>query len=87
MFRTKCLRVVLVFLLADAEVGKYVGEGFLGGDFAEDVGEGGEDLADVLGDEVAGEPRVHAVFGASGGLEGAAEGFEVAGVGENGLCA
>ena len=41
------------YLLADAEVLKYVLEDGVGGDFADDVGEVIDGFAEVLGDEVA----------------------------------
>lgn len=55
MLRTNYL-VVIHRSLSDAEVGKDVIEGFLGGDgSAGDVGERGEGEAEILGDEVGGK--------------------------------
>ena len=57
----------------------------VGRDFADDVGEVVDALAEVLGDEVTGELEVEAFLYAVDGGEGLAEGGEVAGVGDNGV--
>ena len=57
----------------------------VGRDFADDVGEVVDALAEVLGDEVAGELEVEAFLHAVDGGEGLAEGGEVAGVGDDGV--
>ena len=57
----------------------------VGRDFADDVGEVVDALAEVLGDEVAGELEVEAFLYAVDGGESLAEGSEVAGVGDNGV--
>ena len=57
----------------------------VGRDFAYDVGEVVDALAEVLGDEVAGELEVEAFLYAVDSGEGLAEGSEVAGVGDNGV--
>ena len=57
----------------------------VGGDFADDVGEVVDALAEVLGDEVAGELEAEAFLHAVDGSKGLAEGGEVAGVGDNGV--
>ena len=57
----------------------------VGGDFADDVGEVVDALAEVLGDEVTGELEVEAFLYAVDSGEGLAEGSEVAGVGDNGV--
>ena len=55
----------------------------VGGDFADDVGEVVDALAEVLGDEVAGELEVETFLYAVDSGEGLAEGSEVAGIGDN----
>ena len=57
----------------------------VGGDFADDVGEVVDALAEVLGNEVAGELEIDTFLHAVDGGEGLAEGGEVAGVGDNGV--
>jgi hypothetical protein len=64
---------------------EYVLKDGVGGDFADDVGEVVDALAEVLGDEVAGELEVEAFLYAVDGGEGLAEGGEVAGVGDDGV--
>ena len=55
----------------------------VGRDFAYDVGEVVDALAEVLGDEVAGELHGEAVLHAVDGVEGVGEGFVVAHIGDN----
>ena len=57
----------------------------VGGYLAYDVGEVVDALAEVLGDEVAGELEVEAFLYAVDSGEGLAEGSEVAGIGDNGV--
>jgi hypothetical protein len=64
---------------------EYVLKDGVGGDFADDVGEVVDALAEVLGDEVAGELEVEAFLYAVDSGEGLAEGSEVAGIGDNGV--
>ena len=71
--------------LSDAEMLEYVLKDGVGGDFADDVGEVVDALAEVLGDEVARELEGEAFLYAVDGSEGLAEGGEVAGVGDNGV--
>ena len=52
---------------------------------AYDVGEVVDALAEVLGDEVAGELEVEAFLYAVDSGEGLTEGSEVAGIGDNGV--
>ena len=55
----------------------------VGRHLAYDVGEVVDALAEVLGDEVAGELHLQAVLHAVDGVEGVGEGFVVAGVGDD----
>ena len=70
-------------LFADAEVLEDVLEYGVGRYLAYDVGEVVDALAEVLGDEVAGELHGEAVLHAVDGVEGVGEGFVVAGVGDD----
>ena len=72
-------------LFPDAEMLEDVLKDGVGRDFADDVGEVVDTLAEVLGDEVAGELEVEAFLYAVDSVEGLAEGCEVAGVGDNGV--
>ena len=72
-------------LFADAEMLEDILEDRVGGDFAYDVGEVVDALAEVLGDEVAGELVGESVLYAVNGCEGLAEGGEVASIGDNGV--
>ena len=77
-------RVVYKGSLAHAEMAKDVVEGFLGGDLtAGDVGEMVEGEAEVFGNEVGGEVRGEAVDDAGEGVVSMAEGFVVAGAGDD----
>jgi hypothetical protein len=64
---------------------EYVLEDGVGGDFADDVGEVVDALAEVLGDEVAGELECETFLYTVDGGEGLAEGCEVSGVGDDGV--
>ena len=64
---------------------EYVLKDGVGRDFAYNVGEVVDALAEVLGDEVARELEVEAFLYAMDSGEGLAEGSEVAGVGDNGV--
>ena len=64
---------------------EYVLKDGVGRDFADNVGEVVDALAEVLGDEVAGELEVEAFLYAVDSGEGLAEGGEVAGIGDNGV--
>ena len=64
---------------------EYVLKDGVGRDFAYDVGEVMDALAEVLGDEVAGELEGEVFLHAVDGGEGLAEGCEVAGVGDDGV--
>ena len=77
--------LIVNHLLADAEMLKDILEDGVGRDFAYDVGEVVDALAEVLGDEVAGELEVETFLYAMDSCEGLAEGSEVAGVGDNGV--
>ena len=72
-------------LFPDAEMLEDVLKDGVGGDFADDVGEVVDALAEVLGDEVAGEVGDEAVLHAVDGGEGLTEGCEVARVGDDGV--
>ena len=72
-------------LFPDAEMLEYVLKDGVGGDFAYDVGEVVDALAEVLGDEVARELEVEAFLYAVDSGEGLAEGSEVASIGDNGV--
>ena len=72
-------------LFADAEMLEYVLKDGVGRDFAYDVGEVVDALAEVLGNEVARELEGEAFLHAVDGGEGLAEGGEVAGVGDDGV--
>ena len=84
--RLKALYInVLQWLFADAEMLEDVLKDGVGRDFADDVGEVVDALAEVLGDEVAGELEGEAFLYAVDGGEGLAEGGEVASIGDNGV--
>ena len=72
-------------LFSDAEMLKDILEDGVGGDFAYDVGEVVDALAEVLGDEIARELEGEAVLHAVDGGEGLTEGCEVARVGDDGV--
>ena len=72
-------------LLSDAEMLEYVLKDGVGRDFAYDVGEVVDALAEVLGDEIAGELEVETFLYAVDGGEGLTEGGEVAGVSDDGV--
>ena len=69
-------------LLADAEAGEDGGEDGGGGDVAEDGGEVGDGLAEVEGDEVAGEAGGETVDDARGAFDCAGKGFGMSSVGD-----
>ena len=48
-------------LLADAEVGEDVAEGFVGGDFAGDFAEVEQNFADILAQHIRGKVHIEAV--------------------------
>lgn len=77
--------VCRVGLLADAEFREDVVQDFVGGDGAAagDGAEGGDDGADLLGEEVGGQ-GVEACDGAVEGRAGIGEGLEMAAVGNDG---
>ena len=77
--------LIIGCLFSDAEMFEDVLENWIGRDFAYDVGEVVDALAEVLGDEVAGELEAEAFLYAVDSGEGLAEGSEVAGVGDNGV--
>lgn len=58
-------------------------DGFYIEGITDDFGEVSEALAEVLGDEVAGEAHLEAVLYAVDGVEGTYEGFVVADVGDD----
>ena len=75
----------LQVLFADAEMLENVLKDGVGRDFAHDVGEVVDALAEILGDEVAGELEIEPFLYAVDGCEGLTEGCEVAGVGDDGV--
>ena len=75
--------MLYALLFPDAEVLEDVLEHGVGRYFAYDVGEVVDALAEVLGDEVAGELHLKAVLHAVDGVEGVGEGFVVAGIGDD----
>ena len=75
--------MLYTLLFPDAEMLKDILEDGVGGDFAYDVGEVVDTLAEVLGNEVAGEVGGEAILHAVDSGEGLAEGCEVARVGDD----
>ena len=72
-------------LLADAEVSEDVGKDGVGGDFATgDFGKVVEALAEVFGDEVAGDVISYGMTYTGNGFEGVMEGFVMTKVGYDG---
>ena len=72
-------------LFSDAEVFEDIGEDGVGGDFATgDFGKVVEALAEVLGDEVAGDVISYGMTYTGNGFEGVMEGFVMTEVGYDG---
>lgn len=72
-----------LMLLPDTKVLEDIAQYFVGGDLTGDAADVVEYFADVLGQEVAGDAVLEAFFYALEADEGLAEGFVVAGVGDN----
>ena len=77
--------MVIIFLFPYAEVFEDVGEDGIGGDFAtSDFGKVVEALAEVFGDEVAGDVISYGMTYTGNGFEGVMEGFVMTEVGYDG---